>query len=69
MIIERPDGSQVTVVVNISPLKNELEEVTGVINCFYDVSERKQADQKLQSWRFDIAAYLRRRTMASSSST
>ena len=43
VLIERPNGSRVTVVVNIRPLKNEHGEVTGAINCFYDITERKQA--------------------------
>jgi PAS domain S-box-containing protein len=41
VLIERPDGSHVTVLVNIRPLKNDLGEVTGAINCFYDITERK----------------------------
>lgn len=43
--IERPDGSQVTVIVNIRPLKNERGEIVGAINCFVDITERKQAEQ------------------------
>ena len=43
VIIERPDGSRVAVVVNIRPLKNQHGEVTSAINCFYDITERKQA--------------------------
>ena len=46
--IERPDGSRVTVVVNISPLKNERGEVTGAVNCFYDITERKRAEEQLR---------------------
>jgi two-component sensor histidine kinase len=46
VLIERPDGSRVTVVVNIRPLKNERGEITGAINCFYDITERKQAEQR-----------------------
>ena len=42
VIIKRPDGSQVTVIVNIRPLKNQHGEVTGAINCFYDITERKR---------------------------
>jgi two-component system, chemotaxis family, CheB/CheR fusion protein len=42
--IERPDGSWITAVVNIRPLKNRQGEVTGAINCFYDITERKQAE-------------------------
>lgn len=44
VVIERPDGSRVTVVVNIRPLRNEHGGVTGAINCFYDITERKQAE-------------------------
>jgi signal transduction histidine kinase len=33
------------VIVNIRPLKSERGEVTGAINCFYDITERKQAEQ------------------------
>lgn len=43
--IERPDGSRVTVIANIRPLKNDRGEIVGVINCFVDITERKQAEQ------------------------
>jgi PAS domain S-box-containing protein len=46
VLIERPDGSRVTVVVNIRPLKNQRGEVTGAINCFYDITERKEAEER-----------------------
>jgi PAS domain S-box-containing protein len=45
VIIERPDGSRVTAVVNILPLKNDRGEVTGAINCAYDITERKQVEE------------------------
>jgi PAS domain S-box-containing protein len=45
VIIERPDGSRVTAVVNIRPLKNERGEVTGAINCAYDITERKHVEE------------------------
>jgi two-component system CheB/CheR fusion protein len=45
VVIERPDGSQVTVIVNIRPEKNQLGEVTGAVNCFYDISDRKATEQ------------------------
>src|SRR6202011_5835740 len=44
VFIERPDGSRVIVLVNIRPLKNDRGEVIGVINCFYDITERKRAE-------------------------
>lgn len=45
VLIERPDGSHITVIVNIRPLKNPNGEITGAINCFYDISARKRAEQ------------------------
>jgi PAS domain S-box-containing protein len=49
VLIERPDGSRVTVVVNIRPVKNLGGEIVGAINCFYDVSERKRAEIALKT--------------------
>jgi len=46
VVIERPDGSRVTVVVNIRPLKNRRGDVTGAINCFYDITERKRIESQ-----------------------
>jgi len=46
--IERPDGSRIIVIVNIAPLTNDQGEITGAINCFYDVTERKQAEEAMR---------------------
>lgn len=48
VIIERPDSSRITVIVNILPLKNQYGKVTGAINCFYDITERKQMETALR---------------------
>jgi two-component system CheB/CheR fusion protein len=48
VVIERPDGTPVTVVVNIRPLKNQHGQITGAINCFYDITERKQIEEALR---------------------
>jgi PAS domain S-box-containing protein len=45
VIIERPDGSRVTAVVNIRPLKNDRGKVTGAINCAYDITDRKRVEE------------------------
>ena len=49
VIIERPDGSQITVVVNIRPVTNERGGVIGAINCFYDITARKQTEEALRA--------------------
>ncbi|OYW77774.1 MAG: hypothetical protein B7Z37_02485 [Verrucomicrobia bacterium 12-59-8] len=48
VVLERPCGKQVTVIVNIRPQKNERAEITGVINCFYDITERRQTMESLR---------------------
>jgi PAS domain S-box-containing protein len=48
VIVERPDGSRVNAVVNIRALKNERGEVTGAINCAYDITERKHVEEHQQ---------------------
>ena len=45
--IERPDGTRIIVIVNIAPLKDDQGEIRGAINCFYDVTERKKAEEAL----------------------
>lgn len=45
VLVERPDGSRVAVIVNIRPQKDDRGQVIGAINCFYDISERKQHEE------------------------
>ncbi len=47
LLIERTDGSRVAVILNIRPIKNERGEITGAIICFYDITQRKQAEEAL----------------------
>ena len=54
VLIERPDGSRITVIVNIRPLKNERGDVTGAINCFYDITSRKQTEEALRQSLEDV---------------
>jgi PAS domain S-box-containing protein len=48
IIIERPDGSRVPVLVNIDPLFSDECELIGAVNCFQDISRLKQAEAHLQ---------------------
>lgn len=45
VVIERPDGSRVTVSVNIDPIRDHNGEVVGVVNFLADISDRKQAER------------------------
>lgn len=44
VMIERPDGSLVTVLVNFAPLMDPAGQVAGAITSFIDVTERKRAE-------------------------
>jgi len=60
--IERPGGSHVTVLVNIRPLKNDRGEVIGAINCFYDITERKEIEAALEKSKNLLEKRVRERT-------
>jgi PAS fold len=46
VVIERPDGSRGVALVNIRPPKDAAGNIAGAVNCFYDITERKQIDQE-----------------------
>ncbi len=48
MVIERPDGIRLTVITNIVPLFDDRGDITGAMNCFYDITERSRLEQKTQ---------------------
>ena len=59
--IERPDGSRIPVVVAFAPLKNEHGVVTGAITAFYDITERKHAEELLREYADDLSESGRRK--------
>ena len=46
-IVERKDGTRVTVLLNIDPLRGAGGEMIGAVNCFLDITERKRMDDAL----------------------
>lgn len=47
IMVERSDGSLINIIANIVQLRNELGEITGTVNCFYDITERKLFESNL----------------------
>jgi len=45
VVIEREDGSRITVLVNIKPIYTEDRTKIGAVNCFHDISNLKTAEQ------------------------
>jgi two-component sensor histidine kinase len=46
VIIERPDGTRGTALVNIEALRDAEGTIVGAVNCFQDITERQQAEEK-----------------------
>jgi PAS domain S-box-containing protein len=47
VIIERPDGSRIAALVNICALKDGEGTIQGAINCFQDITSRKEMEAEL----------------------
>lgn len=48
LVIERPDGSRLTILANLDPLRDEAGRLVGGVNCFQDITARKAAERRLQ---------------------
>ena len=48
-IIERPDGSRITVLANIDPVFDDDGVLVGAVNCFQDISELRRAQDALEA--------------------
>lgn len=48
VIVERPDGERLTVLVSIAALRDQHGQVNGAINCFQDITPRKQREDGLR---------------------
>jgi len=61
VIVERPDGSRITVLASIVPLKNGDGELIGALNCFQDITERKRVAKELEEAHRQLKILSRRR--------
>jgi PAS domain S-box-containing protein len=54
VLIERPDGTRITALVNIRPLLGPEGRVEGAINCFQDVSAHKALEEAMARTHRDL---------------
>jgi PAS domain S-box-containing protein len=54
VLVERPDGSRIAVLVNIDPLYDARGKMVGVINCLQDITERKRMYEALTRSQQDL---------------
>lgn len=62
VVIERPDGSRVTVCVHIDPVRDAAGKIVGVVNFFYDVTERKTRETGVQTQAQQLELAVQERT-------
>ena len=55
VLIERPDGSRLPVLVKSVALKDAVGDITGAINSLVDITERKQADERQRLLTYELA--------------
>jgi PAS domain S-box-containing protein len=47
IVVERADGSRAVVLVNINAFKDSSGNILGAVNCFQDITERKQSERQI----------------------
>jgi PAS domain S-box-containing protein len=60
VVIERPDGSHVPVLMNVAPLKDPSGRVAGAVCSFQELTERKRAEQALRESEAELQSVINR---------
>ena len=60
LVIERPDGSRVPVLMNVQPLKDKSGGVTGAVCSFQELTERKRAEDALRASEAELQSVINR---------
>ena len=57
-VLRRPDGSEITVLVNIDPIRDSRGQVVGAVNVFHDISALKEAQEALREQKENLSTLL-----------
>ena len=60
LVIERPDGSRVPVLMNVAPLKDGSGRVEGAVCSFQELTERKRAEEALRASEAELQSVINR---------
>lgn len=58
LVIERPNGSRITVLVNPIPLWNKEREIIGAVNCMVDITDRKRMELRLTKTQEEFISFM-----------
>ena len=50
LVIERPDGTRITALANVVPIRARGGEMVGAVSCLQDITERKLAEEKIKEY-------------------
>ncbi len=60
LVIERPDGSRVPVLMNVAPLKSPTGDVQGAVCSFQELTERKRIEEALREREAELQTIINR---------
>jgi PAS domain S-box-containing protein len=60
LLIERPDGSQVSVLMNAAPLEDAKGRIDGAVCSFQELTERKRAEEALRASEAELQSVINR---------
>jgi len=60
LVIERPDGSRVPVLMNVAPLTDRSGRVEGAVCSFQELTERKRAEEALRASEAELQSVINR---------
>jgi PAS domain S-box-containing protein len=60
LVIERPDGSRVPVLMNVAPLKTHSGEIDGAVCSFQELTERKRVEEALRVSQAELQSLINR---------
>src|SRR5215470_4090607 len=60
LVMERPDGSQIPVLMNVAPLKDAEGRIDGAVCSFQELTERKRAEEALRASEAELQSVINR---------
>ena len=60
LVIERPDGTRVPVLINVQPIKDHTGRVEGAVCSFQELTERKRAEDALRQSEAELQSVINR---------
>ena len=60
LLIERPDGSQIPVLMNVAPLEDAEGRIDGAVCSFQELTERKRAEEALRASEAELQLVINR---------